>query len=748
MATFSLALCVAVLVLVGAIAERVNASWVRWVGSPEPHFIVRPRGSALGWEEVARLTRGIPGVGDVTAVYSGLLTSDEIKDSGWVSVSWVGADSDEASKAYPSPGPGVPLWKGELPPSGSSDRVVLGYELARVLGLDIGDEVSVQGNPFTVGAIWTPSGSEPGNFVQVPVEAVLSRFASGSASRSHVVIYTRPESDAEEVARTIWREIPGLQVSSPGEENARLRAEAGIWRGAVILLSLWTLAVGLLGFVNAFAGVVTGEHPEPLRLLGLSAGMAVLAGVIGSVSGGLIALALNVYGQRVYARTFFFLTPRLVVLGLGIALAAGVTAVAWLLLWARVRRSYGQLVAVGRGVHWAIAILVVGVGTCLLITGGSVTESLYASLDEVRQIAVRRVGVKLLRSGGSVLPRLAIVPGVEGLTAEAYGGAVDEDEEGWGDSLPPSGVLYGVASDAGGPAMSLWHRTGLSQGRELRGGSQDEAVVGFDLAEYHDLHVGDVLTIRESEFVVVGIRQRCSYGMPGDFNWRVDVSLEALRRVTHKPYALDSVALSVPPVEREERRSAFLLDLARRVPEGRVVSFDAQVDGVAARYPLVTPLASDQQGEMARRARFMYSIGYLILGIFASLVMGCVLWTAVALDVNQRRERTALEMALGAGESNILSELTLSAASRSVLGALAGALAAWWLARLANAWIADSGIGLPYLLASPRLFVVGAAWSVVLAILVAFLPALQGLRDDPLRVLVRADIQVRRGVEP
>lgn len=144
LATFCMAVCIAAITIVGAVAERVNASWVRWAESPEPHIIVRPRGAAPGWEEAARLIRGIPGVGDVVPAYRGTLTADEARDSGWVSVSWLAVDSSEMRKAYPPPGPGVSLWKGEVPPRGSYDRIVLGYELARVLGLDVGDEISVQ----------------------------------------------------------------------------------------------------------------------------------------------------------------------------------------------------------------------------------------------------------------------------------------------------------------------------------------------------------------------------------------------------------------------------------------------------------------------------------------------------------------------------------------------------------------------------------------------------------------------------
>jgi len=73
-------------------------------------------------------------------------------------------------------------------------------------------------------------------------------------------------------------------------------------------------------------------------------------------------------------------------------------------------------------------------------------------------------------------------------------------------------------------------------------------------------------------------------------------------------------------------------------------------------------------------------------------------------------------------------------------------LAAWWLIRLANVWIAGSGMDLPFLLASPRLFVVAATWSAVLTIVVAFLPVLHGLRNEPLEALIRPDFQSRKGV--
>ena len=748
-ATFALALCVAAIILVGSAAERADSSWTRWTESPERHVTVQLRDGGVGWGETERLIRDVRGVRDVVPVLGGTLSQDDAGRSGWESVAWMAGDSSTVRKAFMPPGPGVSLWKGELPGVGNSDRAVVGYELARVMGLDLGDDIDVRGSPFIVGAIWSPSDSEAGNFVQVPAEAALSRFGSSQVGYQHLMVYIRSDQDTEEVARRIWEEVPNLQVSSPDELSARLREGARVWRAAVILLCVWTLAVGFVTCTYVFgrgsrreAGALSAGKLAAMVMVG-----AALAGIIGVLCGTLSALGLNVYGQRTYARTFLFLTPRLLLLAVGVALAVGALSVMWLLVSRGARGEYSKLATFGRGTHWAVAILVLGLGTWLLIMSGSVTESLYSSLAEIRQLAVRRVGLRVIRPSGSLLFKLAAVPGVEGLTAEAYGGAVDEDEEGWGDRPPPSGVLYGVASDGMAVGMSLSQRSGLWQGTGVRARSLDEAVISRDLAENRHIAVGDALDIRGHEFEVVGIRERCALGMPSDCNWRVDISLDALRRLTLDPYALDSAAILVPPVDREQLREAFLVDLAGRIPEAQIVSLDAQVDEVAVRYPLVRPLVSDQQAEPARRARFMYSIAYLVLVVFASLGMGWAVWAAVGVDVHRRRERIALEMALGAAEGNILSEQALGAASWSALGALLGVSLAVWSATEANAWISTWGIHMPRLAASPRLLVVVAIWTMVLAIVAAILPSLQGLRDDPLRLLVRGSVPSHEGVE-
>jgi len=749
LATLVLALGVAVLVMADAAAERANLSWTRRTRASQTYTVVRQREGALGWNETERLVRDIDGVHEVVAVLGGTLSADETSRSGWVSVSWMACDSDVAREAYPSPGPGVTLWRGDLPAPGVSDEAVLGYEFARLTGLDVGDAIMVRGYPFTVGAIWSPSYSEPGNFVQLPVATVRDYFSGADVSRSHLMVYIQTGYDVEEVAHSVWERVPGIGVSSPVEMTAKLRAETRMWHAVVVLLCLWAFGAGLLTLVYTFARspVPTEAGSVGLRVLGMTTGTAGLAAITGVICGGLVALGLNAYGQSAYARTFFFLTPRTVMLGLGLGLTVGIASAVWVLVDASLPRDSGQLRRVGRGLHWGLAVLVLASGTCLLVAGGSYRESLYSSLGEVRRIAARRVGLRLLRPSTSFLSRVSILPGVEGLTVEAYGGAVNEDEDGWGDRIPPSGVVYGLASDGGGPGMSLNERSGLWKGTGVQAHNQNEAVLGFDLAAYHQLDVGDTLTVRGSQFSVVGIRERCDQGVSAECNWRIDVSLDALRRITQNPQALDSVALFVPPVDREELREAFLLDLARRVPEAQVVSLGTQMDEVAAEYPMVTCLAADLQTESAQRARLMYSIGCVILAVALSVGMAATIWSAVGLDLHWQRERVALEMALGAAEGSILSAQALSAAAWSALGALAGAVTARWLVQAANALIDQLSMDVPRLLASARLLTVAGIWTVVLTILVALPPTLRGLKDDPLRLLVRAGIPTHEGAE-
>jgi len=65
----------------------------------------------------------------------------------------------------------------------------------------------------------------------------------------------------------------------------------------------------------------------------------------------------------------------------------------------------------------------------------------------------------------------------------------------------------------------------------------------------------------------------------------------------------------------------------------------------------------------------------------------------------------------------------------------------------ANALIDQLSMDVPRLLASARLLTVAGIWTVVLTILVALPPTLRGLKDDPLRLLVRAGIPTHEGAE-
>jgi hypothetical protein len=456
---------------------------------------------------------------------------------------------------------------------------------------------------------------------------------------------------------------------------------------------------------------------------------------------------MNVNAQRVYARTLLLLTPRLVAVPLVVMVIAGVVAA----VWVRVRTAFtqrgGRAAVIAGGWHWALAASVVATGVLFLVVGGSLTESLFGALDAARELGNTRVGVRAIQPTKSLLSRMKALPGIEGLAVEVYGGPIAEVDETWASGVPPSGVFYGVDADIGGSGLSLWHQPTLAQGRDIQRDSLDEVVVGSQLAERYGLHMHDILRIRDDVFIVVGIREPRIYGMTEDYNWRADVSLEAYRRIAGGSFALDTIALFVPSAEREEDRQGFLQNLAGRYPGVTVLSLDAQVDAVAAAYPLVTGLSAGTQQELSRRARFLYSIGLAVLVMCVTVLIGGAITGAVSLDLRERRERISLEVIMGAGEGRILSAYALDAVMWCLLAGSAGALAAEWLIAQANSWIADSGRNLPLLLPSTTVYVLALVWGAVIGVLVAIPPVLRELVVDPRRASACPNIRVHEGAD-
>jgi len=552
----------------------------------------------------------------------------------------------------------------------ANNEAVVGYELAQRLDKKVGDTLVVNEHPLVIVGIWQPSILSPGNVVQVPYDTIRQwlprrspELVEGSKRGfDEMAVILAPGHDAEAVARRIWDQVPQVEVLSPAQERAE-RRRAMLTLDLIVLYSvLLTVLVGGATTLNATlmatGHVVVNSQFSILNSQLVQPLLVTFAGGLGGLLAGWLAtLGLNAYTVHSQARTLFIATPRLaggvVLLSVLVGLAAGV----WPALWTRLR-PYTLHSPFSMG----LAVLGVALATSGVMLIGSLVESLYCSLGEGKRVAADRIRLEPTSSQIAyyepLVHSLRRWPGILGLSVETYGGAIVEDEERWIDRPSPSGTVYGFLSDRADFGLDVPYQVDLWQGRVFQPGSLDEAVIGYDLAARQGLRVGDILTIRDHDFTVVGIRQRLVYGRMNDFNLRAEVSLEALRRVLGQPYAFGTITAFIPPAEREEDRELFLARLVERFSgtnnELLVVTVKDRLAEIARDFPGVESLVVESSDDTLLRARLLY-FG-LLAGVAIPLwgLAGLGMMSALSRAAFHSRQEIQLRKLFGASDGDIL----------------------------------------------------------------------------------------------
>lgn len=704
--------------LIGSVAERywVAESQSRAEGYP---ITIRAR-SALAHDKdyVMREVRRVEGVAAVAATISGQLASTDFPGLNWTTVTFSGTDSEWLALRYPPPSAGVGLLHGRLPGSDSTDECILGFELAQQVGLRVGDSIEIQGHPFTVVGIWEPAGIRRGNFAQVSYVAATHILGASPNRYDTITALPAPGYAPEVVAKRIWSEIVGLEVVSPNTEWS------GVHRAVLITSALTCLVIIVVMLVAtpavfAVAHGISGQDdglPSTFTLFG-SIGM-----VAGLVLGWITTLAINNWAGNNYAITPCLVTPRLLLGSLAVA------ALPWILglTWAR-----GRWHRAG----WVVALLAVAASIVLVLAAqfvaGSLGESLETTLATVQSLGRDRVLLQALGGSRRLMHELERVPGLSGMVLEASGGPIDENEEGWRTLRPASGVLYGLQTSTGYPGLSVLCPVHLAEGRALAPGAEWEVVVGYDLAQQRGLKVGDTLTIRERDFVVVGIWASVPYGFPHDANFRVDIPLTTFRQIVGDPYAVDKITLFVPPVAKAEDREEYLNRVAALVTEAVVRPVDSLLLEAVAGYPAAQSVVRETQDVAILRLRLVYNGVRWGIGFLGLALSGLGLAAAFTLAVRAQRDGIRLKKLVGATEADIFAEYLGRAAFVGGVAGLCGALLGW----VAASWVNSNYIlvqqDIPLLVSTPQLFITSTLLGLFVGLAGGFYPALQAARESP-----------------
>jgi putative ABC transport system permease protein len=121
-----------------------------------------------------------------------------------------------------------------------------------------------------------------------------------------------------------------------------------------------------------------------------------------------------------------------------------------------------------------------------------------------------------------------------------------------------------------------------------------------------------------------------------------------------------------------------------------------------------------------------------IIGAFAAtavLLAALGLYGVLAHAVNQRRREIGIRMALGAGTSDVLSQVLKNAAWMVLVGLAIGVLGALALTRVMSTLLFEVSA------LDPIAFAVAAACMALVGLFAALIPAARATRVDPVRAL-------------
>jgi|SRR5581483_5431960 len=281
-----------------------------------------------------RRVRRIAGVSDVIPIAND--TIEELGVSFGVPEIVYGVPPDHSGTLFPT----ITLKKGRWLQRGDEYETVVGSQLAKKRNLDLGSTIRYRDHDLVVVGILNETQTTPDNIAMVNLDTVRRLI---KAPELIAAMYVVPENPArvDQIAQNIRDNVDNVQVFTPKEAAAQAQQALAVFNvilvgGAVLAVFVGGLAVintmimsvnerrheiGLKKAVGASDGEIVREYLTEAALIGL------VGGVIGLVLGWGLATLLNaVTAQALGGSSIFNVTPRLMAVSVGFAVALGTLA--------------------------------------------------------------------------------------------------------------------------------------------------------------------------------------------------------------------------------------------------------------------------------------------------------------------------------------------------------------------------------------------------------------------------------------
>ncbi len=680
----ALALGVAILTLV--------ASWAngRWPQESGRWITIVPQQRLDVVSTLWYLDR-LDGVEGAVAMYRVGWWPDEVGQTGWREAWVCFGESSSHSGAFLPPAPGIKVGQGRLPNPDSLTETVVGYELASQLGLRIGTTVMIRGEVFTVVGIWEPSGRNAGNTAQVSMVAGRIFWPEYASIPHQFVVVTSGLLPADSIATSIWTGLPEVSVASPAAEADSTRRERG-----VLLLAL-AGAVLLLGLLAVAQGAATRSWAAVSR-------PATVWSLVGLTGGWLLAVAGNGYMRRTLA-----LSP----LRCSAMVMGAVLAIGWVTAWMACRVSLVRSATMRTAAVVATVALAVGSTTVV----GALRDSLRLALGDAARTASDRITLMGVPATPDFIRAALGLPGTRGYVIEARGGPLARERDRWLGSEASAGYAVGLDIRGGVGTLTVPYSIGLEAGRLADPNVWYEVTVGHDLALHLGLCPDMLLPVRGVDLTVVGIHKRLMYGPGTDMNYRVQMSLEGLRRVFRDPSTQGELTLLIPPSRDPDQKAYYLRLVADRMGGVRVQTVEDRMAEIVSAYPAAGTLTLSSSRGLIRHGSDLYLALVAGCSLMLFAASGFAIQAAVGGRLVQDRKRVALSKAMGVDDGRIIAEYTELTLSWVGAASLLGSFLGWRIVTLLE--VLEPMVPSPLLL-TPQ----AVAWPIACALLTAVLTAI------------------------
>lgn len=218
------------------------------------------------------------------------------------------------------------------------DSALIGFEVARSLGLSTGGRLKLRHRQFPVAGVLERTGSVEDRMVFLPLALAQEAFHRPSLLTG-IMVKVPPGVEPEAMVRDIHRILPAVETVTPDEMRRQVEESLALWN--IITVGSATLA-SLVGALCIFISMLIAIFERRCEIglkkaLGASEsdimGEFVLESFLISISGWLLgalsgALFIGLYDRALQGRgiTLFYLSPRLLIASLIGAALLGVFA--------------------------------------------------------------------------------------------------------------------------------------------------------------------------------------------------------------------------------------------------------------------------------------------------------------------------------------------------------------------------------------------------------------------------------------